>query len=426
MNKYKVLVFPGGTEIGLEIHKALWQCKEIILYSAGLDVSNHAPFMFARHYIVPSVYDPAWLDSLNAIIVEHDIDFVFPAHDDVIIALAQNVKKVRAKILCSPLKTCLICRSKSETYLHLGGVVPVPAIYQNSDEIEKYPVFAKPDKGQGSRHSYTVHNREFLLHLLAENRQYVVTEYLPGDEYTVDCFSDRERGLLFCSGRQRIRIRDGISMHSESVHDYVFEEYAEAISKLLPFHGAWFFQLKKDLNDVHKLLEVAPRIAGTMAVHRVQGVNFALLNIYEMERIPYEIMHNRLNVQIDRALVNRYSHGLKYNTVYVDLDDTLIINEKINNYLIAFLYQCINKNKKLILLTKHTNDIYEILNKHRLAGIFDEIINIKSEYSKVDYINDMDAIFIDDSFSERVEVSKKTGMLTFDCSMIELLMDERI
>ena len=52
MRMYDVLVFPGGTEIGLEIQRALCQCKDIRLYSAGLDVSNHAPYVFARHFSV--------------------------------------------------------------------------------------------------------------------------------------------------------------------------------------------------------------------------------------------------------------------------------------------------------------------------------------------------------------------------------------
>jgi len=70
-------------------------------------------------------------------------------------------------------------------------------------------------------------------------------EYLEGDEYTVDCFSDREKGLLFCGGRQRIRTKSGISMNSRPIQNKVFKEYAEAISKRLFFNGPWFFQIKK-------------------------------------------------------------------------------------------------------------------------------------------------------------------------------------
>jgi hypothetical protein len=53
--KRNVLIFPGGTEIGLEIWNALKECKEINLYSASSDVSNHAPFVFKNHYIVNKI-----------------------------------------------------------------------------------------------------------------------------------------------------------------------------------------------------------------------------------------------------------------------------------------------------------------------------------------------------------------------------------
>lgn len=55
MKQLSVLVFPGGTEIGLEIWRSLKDCKEIRLYSAGSEVSNHAPYVFARHFNLPSV-----------------------------------------------------------------------------------------------------------------------------------------------------------------------------------------------------------------------------------------------------------------------------------------------------------------------------------------------------------------------------------
>src|SRR5438034_9941854 len=73
---YNVLVFPGGTEIGLEIQRSLRDCKEIRLYSAGSPVSNHAPFVYATHEVVPSIDDPVWIDRLNQVIRDHAIDYV--------------------------------------------------------------------------------------------------------------------------------------------------------------------------------------------------------------------------------------------------------------------------------------------------------------------------------------------------------------
>lgn len=422
---YNILVFPGGTEVGLEIHRALCQCKDIRLYSAGLDVSNHAPYVFARHFIIPSIHDPKWIDSLNQLILEHRIDYIFPAYDDVLVALVQNANRIRARIVSSPLETCLITRSKSQTYQFLKDVIPVPTLYENLDSIDQYPVFVKPDKGQGSQQTNIVDNREQLSSLLKKSDDKIVVEYLPGEEYTIDCFSDRDKGLLFCSGRQRLRTRSGISMNSRPVYNDVFLDYANAICKKLAFHGAWFFQTKKDRHGEFKLMEIAPRIAGTMALHRVQGINFPLLSIYEQERIPLEILTNKINVEIDRALINRYKHEVKYNVAYIDLDDTLILNGIVNINVLRFIYQCINTGIKVVLLTKHASNIEQTLTKHRLSGIFDEIMQMEQSASKADYIRESDAILIDDSFSERKNVSERCGILTFDCSMLEMLTDER-
>jgi hypothetical protein len=51
---------------------------------------------------------------------------------------------------------------------------------------------------------------------------------------------------------------------------------------------------------------------------------------------------------------------------------------------------------------------------------------LKKNESKADFINPQGSIFIDDSFSERKSVFYKLGIPTFDCSMIEMLIDERI
>jgi carbamoyl-phosphate synthase large subunit len=423
---FRVLVFPGATEIGLEINAALRECKDVELFSAGMAISNHAPFVFARHFEIPSVHEASWLEALNELVRREKIDYIFPAFDDVIVALAENASAVEARVVTSPLRTCQITRSKSKTYEELKGTVPVPRVYQSPAVIDHFPVFVKPDKGQGSKNTHIVRDADQLAVVLRQDPTVLILEYLPGAEYTIDCFSDRERGLLFCGGRERTRTRNGISMSSHSAEAPEFEEFALAISRVLPFHGAWFFQLKRDAEGRLKLMEIAPRIAGTMALHRVLGVNFPLLSIYEQERMPVKIMTNLVEVVIDRSLVNRYIHNVQYNRVYVDLDDTLILRGKVNVRVVAFLYQCVNRGKRVTLLTRHAADLESTLGCHRLAGLFDEIVHIPPPPApKSEYIKDRDAILIDDSFSERNEVASKLGILTFDCSMLEMLTDDR-
>lgn len=429
MKPYNVLVFPGGTEIGLEIGKSLSQCKEIQLFSGGENASDHAPYAFARHFLTPSVYQKSWIERLNEIVSLHKIDYIFPAHDDVVLALAENRDQIKTKIVSSPVGTCLVSRFKSKTYKLFEGILPIPKVYSRIEEIKDFPVFVKPDKGQGSQFTHIVHRREYLRGLLKEKQNFIIMEYLPGEEYTVDCFSDRQKGLLFCGPRERLRIRNGISMNSCAVKGNadLFHKYAEAISQKLAFYGAWFFQLKRDGQGTYKLLEVAPRIAGTMAYHRVLGVNFPLLSLYEQERIPLEILVNKIDVEIDRALMNRCRHSLVYDKVYLDLDDTLLFKNAVNTHLIQFVYQCINRKIPVILMTKHAGDIQETLKKYRLTGLFEGVLLIDPAANKTDSIQKGEkAIFIDDSFSERLAASRRLGIPTFDCSMIEMLIDERV
>lgn len=427
----KVLVFPGGTEIGLEIWKSLKDCKDIMLFSAGSNVSNHALYVFKNHFIVPDVRSNNWIEVLIEIMNINEIDYVFPAHDDVIVALAQKADKFNTNIVSSPLSTCLICRSKTKTYNKFKNLLPTPKIFSKFSKIDSFPVFVKPDKGQGSQNAQRINDLDTLMLLFKKkvSPNLVVIEYLSGKEYTIDCFTDRRKGLLFCSGRERIRTRSGISMNSKPADkktNKTFRKYADIISQKLEFHGAWFFQLKLDNSGTSKLLEVAPRIGGTMATHRVLGINFSLLSVYEKEGLDIEIMTNNYDIEIDRALVNRYKHNIKYSKIYVDLEDTLIINEKVNTQLVKFLYQSINEGCKIILISKTVNNIDNTLKKWKLSALFDEIILLKKDDLKANFIDSEGAIFIDDSFSERKSVQDRYKIPTFDCSMVELLIDESV
>lgn len=425
----KVLIFPSGTEIGLEIREALKDVRGLELYSANSGVSNHAPFVFKRHFVLPGVEGDGWLAALNGLVAREGINYIFPAHDEVVTVLSEKAALIKAAVITSPAATCAVCRSKTKTYEMFSGLLPVPKLYRSPSEVRSYPVFVKPDRGQGSQGAERADNEYALRGMLEGKPQQLILENLPGKEYTVDCFSDRRKGILFCRGRERVRVRSGISMNSRPAGDEenrVFRKYADVVTSRLELHGAWFFQVKQDAAGEYKLLEVAPRIGGTMAVHRVLGVNFPLLSIYEREGIDARIDTNPVNVEIDRALTNRYRHDLSYGKVYVDMDDTLIAGGAVNASLVKFLYQAFNRGCRLVLISRTDGDARATLRKYRLEGLFDEVVALRKDQAKAAYIDPEGAIFIDDSFNERMSVKDALGVPTFDCSMIELLMDERV
>ena len=416
-----ILIFPAGTEIGLEIYQALKSCKEVILHGASQNISNHAEYLFDSYHLLPKINDVNFEDELIRLIGQLKIDYIFPAYDDAIIELMKLQDKLSAKVLAPSLEICNITRSKFKTYEFLSGLVPVPYIYSSILDVKSFPVFVKPDVGQGSNGAILASNFEELKRITASDSMQIISEYLPGEEYTVDCFTDRDKGLLYASARVRSRIRNGIAVNTKSINLDLAHKYAELIGGSLGLHGAWFFQLKKSATGELKLLEVAPRIAGSMALHRAHGVNFPLLTIFEHERLPISIIENPGNIILDRALSNRYRHNINFDNLYVDLDDTLIVRGLVNLDLVSLIYKSINESKRIILITRHKKDLKDTLIKHRLTDLFDEIIHLKLGEKKSDYICRSNSILIDDSFSERKDVHDNIGALTFDTGMVEIL-----
>jgi hypothetical protein len=298
-------------------------------------------------------------------------------------------------------------------------------LFLQVDEVREFPVLPKPDRGQGSQGVELARDREELTALLRKDPERKIFEFLPGREFTVDCFSDRERGLLYASGRERRRIKSGIAMDSAPATDSRFTEYAQAINSALKLHGAWFFQTKEDRAGILKLMEVAPRIGGTSALSRARGVNLPLLSLYEADREPVTIAVGNENIEIDRALVNRFRTDLSYQVLYVDFDDTLIIRNEVNVELMKLLYQALNRKIRLVLLTRHAGEINDMLRRYRLEGVFDEVIHLRANEPKAEFIREKRAVLIDDSFAERTAVHDRTGIPVFDPSMIEVLFDER-
>lgn len=423
----RVLIFPGGTEIALELREALRHCKEAVLIAAGSAGSSHAHFAFASHHPLPSVHEAGWLEALQSLVRREGITHIFPAHDDALLALAEHAATLHpAKVITSPLETCRITRSKVATHEALGPVLPCPRRFAKAADVTAFPVFLKPDRGQGSQRTGLAQTRLSLEESLAEDPDRTIWEHLPGEEYTIDCFSDRDRGLLYAAGRERLRIRAGIAMSCRWVDRPEFATYARRIAAVLPLHGAWFFQVKRNVRGELALLEVAPRVGGTSALSRARGVNLPLLSLLEADRVPLEVRPAGFAVEIDRALRNRYRHDLDYRTVYCDYDDTLVIHGRVNPDAIQFLYQSVDRGIKVVLLTRHQGDLGAELRRRRLDRLFDQVIHLTVAESKADHIRDTPALFIDDSFRERSDVSRVPGVHAVDPAMLEMLMDHRV
>ena len=419
--KKNVLVFPCGSEIGLEVNRGLENSTHFKVYGAS-SVDDHGKFVY-KNYIdrLLNMDAPNFVEQLNQIIHSYKIDFIIPAHDAATITLSDQQSKIDAVVVTSNADTCRICRSKGETYKLLTNLIPTPQVYELTENMN-FPVFLKPDIGQGTKGTYTVYSKEEVDFYSSKDESLLALEYLPGREYTIDCFTNKAGKLLFAEGRVRNRIANGISVNSKPVKNKQFRKIAEIINKTLAFRGVWFFQVKERKGGEMVLMEISPRIAGTMALFRITGVNFVLLSLFDRMGYEVSVLQNDFKIEIDRALFARYTIHIKYDYVYVDFDDTIVVDDCVNTTLIKFLYQARNHNKKIVLITKHLYNIKEKLQHFALSALlFDEIIQIKKSDRKRDYIRNRNAIFIDDSFEERKEIAQYLKIPVFGLDAVESL-----
>ncbi|WP_297417050.1 ATP-grasp domain-containing protein [Clostridium sp.] len=428
MRKKRILVYPCGTEIGLEVYRSLNNSTyfEII---GGSSTYDHGRFVYKKHIDkLPFITDNSSekeIEKLNEFIEKYHIDYVYPAMDGVIYNLSKYRSILKCKLVAPNFETVKITRSKLLTYELLKDIIKVPVIY-NLDECKKrLPIFIKPDIGQGSVGAYKIQTEEELDYYARKaDKKIIFMEYLPGEEYTIDCFTNKNGELIYASGRGRKRIKGGISVNAIKIENTLFMKIAKKINEKLNQYGGWFFQLKQNESGELVLLEVASRIAGGSSYSRCLGVNLPMLTMFEYEgNLIDSVMINKCDLEMDRALYNSYKIDISYENVYIDYDDTLIINGKINTQLISFLYDCINKKVKIFLITKHKGDITNDLCEKKLNGIFDKVILLKDTDKKHDYITSKNSIFIDDSYGERYDVFKEKGIPTFDTHMIECLIN---
>ncbi len=425
MKIYNVLVFPCGTEIANEIINALKYNKSFKTKLASSEGMSYCNFRNEEIHILPYVTDDSFLDDLTEVINRENIDFIIPAHDDVAFALSYIEEIIDAKVIGQNCVVNEIVRFKDKTYDYFKDILPIANVYEKEEDIV-FPFFVKPKRGQGSQDSFLIKNQQEFDHFKDQysSEEFVWMEYLDGAEFTIDCFSDKGN-LLYAGGRTREKMTRGISVQSTFVNDKALKEqfqiFADIISQKIEMNGLWFYQMKLDRTGKLKLLEIGPRVSGTMMLNRARGVNFIELALYQKLGFDVEVIFNDIEISLGRALVPKYKTNIEYENLYIDFDDTLFLDEKyINTDLMKLIFQAKNENKNVYLITKNKkNNLTKALHTFGISHIFDDILHIKDSDKKVNYMK-KESLLIDDSFQERKEAID-SGLYAFGNDTIDLL-----
>lgn len=312
-----VMVTAAGAPGAPGIIRSLKQNNERGIRIIGTDTNPDSAglFMADKSYIVPHGKSYDFIPKMLEIATAEKIDAIQPLATDELPAFAENIylfEKIGTKVLVSKPSALEIANNKGKLYsfLEASGIpAPKSLMVTQQPEFEKavyeigypdLPVCVKPQVSKGGRGfrilKEDINKLETLLNskpdstlitlgdmlsILDGNNRFpelVVMEHLPGDEYSVDLLAKDGEPLIVVP-RKRDSIKLGISFVGTIEKNDEVINMATAISRALGLDYNINLQLKYSADGIPKIIEINPRVSGTIVLCTGGGVNMPYFGV---------------------------------------------------------------------------------------------------------------------------------------------------
>lgn len=223
-------------------------------------------------FLVPPVSDPHYIEKLDALLVAHDIGWLFPTVQEELVLIAERAALYRrrgiAVFVANP-RAVAICDDKWHTAQTLGAAgvaVPRSAIGNaHSAEVMQlgFPCVSKPRVGRGGR-DVVVHDGPVKPFAEACDNSLVWQAFMPGTEYDVLLMLPPEQPLdVTTVVFEKTLLREGRTGNALEVTRVSAPDVrnlALAAAKALNLVGPLDMDIRRDINGVAHVLEINARI----------------------------------------------------------------------------------------------------------------------------------------------------------------------
>jgi carbamoyl-phosphate synthase large subunit len=251
------------------------------------DCSKYSPALYNadNYFIVPPASDKNYIDKLLNICLKNDIKGVVSLNDIELHVLAQHKNKFIEKgiqLIVSDRKVVDLCYDKYKTFLFLKeNKFPFPKTFISLNEVLmeiksktiKFPLLIKPRKGSSGLGIKEVFNIEELKNGFNKKENLIIQEFIQGDQYGIDVFSNSSLLPVSIFAKKVIRIRAGVADKEVTVYDAKMIDYIRNLIEKLELHGPGDIDLIKRKNE-YVVLEINPRFGGGYPIAHVVGANF--------------------------------------------------------------------------------------------------------------------------------------------------------
>lgn len=311
MDQIRVLMTGGGAPGAAGIIRCLKMDARISLIVGDANAEAVGRFLNEQFVELPLASDPLFIEKILQIAIDHKIDVLFPLVTRELFKLAGEKDRFLQhgiRIIVSDYESLRIANDKSALVDHLKKhniLVPEFTIVKSIEELEVavkalgYPknnVVVKPSVSNGSRGvrvlSEQIDEYDLLMNYKPSNLystldkikstfegkefpEFLVSEYLPGDEFTIDTLVFQ--GTPYCIvPRRRLKMVEGISTKGRFEKNDEIIEYARSIIASMNLSGPIGIQVKQAEDGQYKVLEINPRIQGTSVSALGAGINLPL------------------------------------------------------------------------------------------------------------------------------------------------------
>lgn len=215
------------------------------------DLSNLAPALYVadKHYLVPRIDDPNYLDAILDICRKEKINAVTTLIDPEIELLAKNrarFEEIGVEVLAPYAETAELCFDKFKMYRYLTAHgIAAPDTWGDYSSamaaIESgslaFPVFVKPRTGSGSVGARKVQDAETLKTLCEADPTLIIQRLMDGDldaDVYIDTISHK---AVSAFSKRKLETKIGGASKTISFKDEKLFAFIREITELLKFNG---------------------------------------------------------------------------------------------------------------------------------------------------------------------------------------------
>ena len=257
---------------------------------------------------IPMASDDSFIEAVIRICKSYRINVIQPLVTRELEKLSENIalfESMGVSVCVAPIENLSIANDKRMMLDELakqGIAVPKYQKFHNAEEfmdacrILGHPertVCFKPSKANGSRGFRIIDADVDRLSILLNEKpnstyidldqavrifghndipEMLAIEYLPGTEYSEDMLLINGESR-YCVIRKRNRLNGGISVDCIVVDEKDVETYAVSVAQALHLHGNIGIQLKRNCDGDVRILEINPRVQGSIVCCAAAGVN---------------------------------------------------------------------------------------------------------------------------------------------------------